>query len=303
MYKKIFLILVFVLLPAIGIVAGVFLTQQPQDIRQHAADTAATDALATVDNQPVTLSQLRALARRQYAEGAITQDVLQQMLDTVLEQRLLVNEAKKRGITVSQDAVSDIAQSINASGSANQPASVMDQAEYTALKEAITRAVATTRDAYTVGFWLPPENYGAPLTAQQQRTITQQREIRDKVLTQIQQQLSQGKQPLQVAESISNTYPILKPVLSVNGFILEKDPPETLLTKPVLYDYQQNRANNPFFATLFTMKEGEIKQIISKENSGGFVVKVTNATTGQYNSYADWLAASKQNRTHIIHKP
>lgn len=286
-----------------GVALGVFLTRQQQSINQHAANTATTDAVATVDNQPITLSDLRTIAKRQYKDSAIDSSVLKDTLDDLLIQRLLQNEAKKRGIVVSQSEVTGQAQLISASDSASLPQGVMDAAQEQTLKDKITRAVATTRDAYTIGFWVPPANYNAPMTAQDKQTAAKQRGIRDQVLNDIQQQLTEGTEPLQIAQTIMQTYPILSPILSVNGYLLEKNPPEELLTQPVLYDLQQSRSKNPFFATLFTMQAGDIKQVISPSNGGGFVIKVTAATTGQYNSFQDWLTANKQNRTHIIKAP
>lgn len=300
--KRLLIILLVVILLA-GSALGVYLTQQQQSLNQHAANTATADTIATVDNQPITLSDLRTIAKRQYKDSAIDTAALQQTLNDVLVQRLLQNEAKKRGITVSQNEVTGQAALISASDSASFPQGVMDAAQEQTLTDKITRAVATTRDAYSIGFWVPPATYNAPMTAQEQQTAAKQRAIRDEVLNAIQQQLTAGTEPLQVAKNILQTYPILSPILSVNGYLLDKNPPEELLTQPVLYDLQPSRSKNPFFATLFSMQPGDIKQVIGPSNGGGFVLKVTAATTGQYNSFADWLKANKQNRTHVIKTP
>lgn len=303
MSKKYILAAVVALLLLGGAVLGVYLSQQQQSLNQHAANTASVDAVATVDNQPITLSDLRTIAKRQYKESAIDSTVLQKTLDDLLTDRLLQNEAKKRGLAVSKGEVTGQAQLISASDSASFPQGVMDEAQEQALKDKITRAVATTREAYTVGFWVPPANYDVQMTAQERQTAVKQRAIRDQVLNDIEHQLTAGTEPLQVAQAIMKTYPILAPILSVNGYILEKNPPEELLTQPILYDLQQDRSKNPFFSTLFSMQTGDIKQVISPSSGGGFVIKVTAATTGQYDSFEDWLNASKKNRTHIIKKP
>jgi hypothetical protein len=303
MHKRRLLVALLVVLLLGGVVLGVYLVQQQQSLNQHAANTTTTDAVATVDNQPITLSDLRTIAKRQYKESAIDATVLQKTLDDLLTDRLLQNEAKKRGLNVSQGEITGQAQLISASDSASFAQGVLDEAQEQALKDKITRAVATTREAYTIGFWVPPSNYDVQMTSEERQIAVKQRAIRDQVLTDIRQQLTAGDEPLQVAQAILKTYPILAPILSVNGYILEKNPPEELLTNPILYDLQTSRSKNPFFATLFAMQTGDIQKIISSSNGGGFVVKVTAATTGQYNSFQDWLNASKKNRTHIIKKP
>lgn len=77
-----------------GVFVGVFLSQQNQDIQQHASTD--TSLVATVDNAPVTEQEIKTATREQYNDKAINQETLSDTLDTVIENKLIASEAKKK---------------------------------------------------------------------------------------------------------------------------------------------------------------------------------------------------------------
>ena len=297
--KKIILSLVIVLLLVVGATISVYLSQQKQDIKQHAS--VDTSLLATVDAMPVTEQDVTTAAREQYNDKAINKDVLSGTLETLIENKLIASEAKKKGLVVSDQEIADRATLLG--GNAANQASITTQVKAEILKEKVSQAVTKTRQVESVGFWLPPSDYGAPLTASETQTIASQRAQRAVVLSEIKQRLDANAPPLSIAQEILKKYPIFTPILAVNGYVVSKTTETDVMTQPKLYTYQNAYKTNTFLSQIFEMKSGEVNTVLTDANAGGVVVKVTNSTDGQYANFDDWLTKNKASRTKIIKQP
>jgi len=297
--KKLIFSLLIVLLLVIGVFLAVFLSQQNQDIQQHASTDASL--VATVDNLPVTENDVTAATREQYSDKAITKEALSDTLDTVIENKLIASEAKKKGITVSDEAVAERAKSLGGTSSGN--ASVKNQARAEILEEKVSQTVTKTREVESVGFWLPPANYNAPITAQEAQTVASQKSQKTVVLSEIKQKFDANEDPLTIAQEIQKKYPIFAPIIAVNGYVVSKTSDITVMTQPKLYTYEDAFKTNTFLSQVFSMNDGEVKTILTEANAGGMVVKITNSSNGAYSSFDDWLSKSKSSRTRIIKQP
>lgn len=297
--KKLIFSLLVVLLLVIGVFLAVFLSQQNQDIQQHASTDASL--VATVDNAPVTEKDVTAATREQYNDKAINKETLSNTLDNVIEDKLIASEAKKKGIAVSDQEVAERAKSLG--GTASGQASIKNQARAEILKEKVSQTVTKTRQVESVGFWLPPANYGAPLTASEAQTVASQRAQKTTVLNEIKQKFDANEEPLTIAQEIQKKYPLFAPIIAVNGYIVSKTPDTTVMTQPKLYTYQDAFKTNTFLSQIFTMNDGEVKTLLTEANAGGVVVKIINSSNGTYSSFDDWLEKSKASRTKIIKQP
>ena len=282
-----------------GVFVGVFLSQQNQDIQQHASTD--TSLVATVDNAPVTEQEIKTATREQYNDKAINQETLSDTLDTVIENKLIASEAKKKGISVSEQEVAERAKVLG--GTASGQASIKNQARAEILKEKVSQVVTKTRQVESVGFWLPPANYGAPLTAAEAQTVASQKAQKTAVLTEIKQKFDANKDPLAIAQEMQKKYPLFAPIIAVNGYVVSKTPDTTLMTQPKLYTYQDDFKTNTYLSQIFTMNDGEVNTVLTDANAGGVVVKIINSSNGQYASFEDWLDKNKSSRTRIVKQP
>jgi hypothetical protein len=297
--KKLIFSLLIVLLLVIGVFLAVFLSQQNQDIQQHASTDASL--VATVDNLPVTEKDVTTATREQYNDKAINQETLSDTLDNVIENKLIASEAKKKGINVSDQEVAERAKALG--GNSSGQSSIQNQARAEILEEKVSQTVTKTREVESVGFWLPPVNYGGALTATEAQTIASQKAQKIVVLAEIKQKFEANEEPLTIAQDIQKKYPIFAQIIAVNGFIVSKTPDTAVMTQPKLYTYEDAFKTNTFLSQVFSMRDGEVKTILTDANAGGMVVKITNSSNGAYASFDDWLAKSKSSRTKIIKQP
>lgn len=296
--KKGLLSLIVLILLALGIPIGMYLSQQQQDVRQHAAENASL--VATVDDTSVTTQEVKDATNEQYNAKAITQNELNAAAEHIVEFKLLASEARKRNITISEAELSERATSLGAG--ASEQKSVRSQARVELLQEKLSKVLTKTRNVQSVGFWLPPDNYGGELTQQEKQTLSEQKALKDKVLAEIQQKIQGNEDPLTIAREIVTTYPLFSKIVAVNGYILDKTPDTSALSGPKLYVYESDFKSNPFLSEIFSLKAGDIKLITTDANDGGVVVKITGETNGQYASFEDWLAQNKKTRTKILKK-
>lgn len=276
-----------------------YLSQQEQDPRQQAATpNYPAGTVAAVHGQAITKDYLRRKALEQYKADAITDEVLKIILDKEIERLLLEKEAAKQGIITSD---SDVTEHVRRLFNQDEltPA-LLEQGEYQLLKETVSKSVSKTREAFTIGFWLPPEEYDVPVSSAKQREVASQRQVASQVVAKAKQRLAQNEEPLQIARDLLQEYPVLEPILAVNGYLLATTENEELLTNPILYTYSDTNNKNPFFPVLFSLKPGQVKEVTTPSSSGALVIKVTAATDGNSASYEAWLAGQKQNSVQII---
>lgn len=292
--KKRFFSLLIILLLVLSIPIVVFLSQQQQDIRQQAA--ANPNEIATIDGQSITQEMLVQETGDLYKTTTTDSEAIKTAFNDLVEQRLLDREAQQQSLAPTE---SELMQQLRRDGLSDyaQNTTIRETARIAVLKRKIEKKYTKTREAFTVGFWLPPADYNVALTPEQTILVTKQRQDTQAALTLIQTRLQQGDEPIIVARAVLAQFPSLNSVLAVNGYILDKTPEEIQLTEPLLYSYQGGRANLAFFKTLFEMQPNQVQTVIDKTSSdGGTVIKIITSTNGPFDTYTDWLRDAKAKR-------
>lgn len=279
-----------------GIPLSLFLVRQEQDIRQNAAGPNIQHGLAQVGGSVITREELQKKVAKTYKNDPSNQAALQPLLDELIEEKLLQQAAKDLGVNITS---SDVREEMNEQGiaSIDSDSPVKTEIDVNVLKEKIARKVAKTRDAFTVGFWIPPQNYDVPLTPEQKTLIEQQRKDAAPALTIIEDRMRRGENPLTIAKDISQQFPSLQSIISVNGYLLATTKNQSLLQQPILYEFENERANVTYFKKLFETGSNQVTVVKNTGTSdGGSVIRVVNATDGRYNNYEEWLKEQKAQR-------
>lgn len=277
-----------VLILIVGVALGIYLVHQNQDIRQHAADQTTTasqdpNVVAVVGTQGITKDMVEKAALEQYAPDAITPEVKKLVLDILIERAILDQEAAKDNITVTDD---EIAQS---------PLGDSPSTKYEILKQKLIASTLESREAYVIGYWVPPSDYSpTSLTAAEQQKIAAIRKDGALALAEAQIRMEQNEDVLTIAQDLIKKYPSLKDTLGVNGYIVARTPDTTLLTTPRIYTRDPKSQGQPFFDTLFSMNQNEVKTALADKDAGGSVIKVVQIHHSQYATYDEFLAAKKQ---------
>lgn len=294
--KKKIISIGLLLLLLLAIPLTIFITQQEQDIRQEAARPNIQQGLAQVGSTVITQEELQKKVAKIYQSNTTDQKALQPLLDELIEEKLLQQASQELGISVN---TSDVQAEMNEQGiaSIDSDSPLKTEIDAEILREKITRKVAKTRDAFTVGFWIPPENYDVPLTPEQRALVEQQRRDAEPALLMIEERMRRGDNPLTIARETSLQYPSLQSIMAVNGYILSRTPNESLLQQSVLYEYETERANVAYFKQLFETGVNQVTVVKETGTSdGGSVIKVVGVTEGRYNNYQEWLKEQKNAR-------
>lgn len=284
--KKIIIIAaVGVLLILIGIL--LLIPSQNLPFVQKPTPTPKPDVLlATVGDKQIYKSAVELAAREQYAQSAITLDVLKTFFPIVIERAILDYEAEKQKIIVTNQEIKNKVKELNPSQTQtpSQLKSLSTTARYLLLKNKIITTQIKSVEAYTIGFWIPPFSYP------QKPEFTTQRLEGATALNEIDSRLKKGEEPLVIARSIDTKYPVLHEILAINGYLLKSLTDEKKAKTPRVYIYDKKNVGQPFFDTVFSLKTpGEIKKVEGKDGSGGSVIKLVSINKGESFSYEDWI--------------
>lgn len=252
--------------------------------KQPAPSLSDTTLIATVSDKQFFLGDVKNVAREQYLESAVDNQVLKISLDTLIERTLLDSEAKKYKITVTDQEVQEAL--------GNAPPQLINIKRYELLKEKLTPKLIQSRKAFTVGFWIAPENYqGAVVNKQMESLMKQQRKDALPALTEIEKQLREGKEALSVAKDVIKQYPSLERIMAVNGYYVLRTENESILINPREYTPQQSdKQSKVLFETIFRLQPGQIALAQDlADNAGGFIIKVITVSDNPYDNEEAWL--------------
>lgn len=288
--------IIFLLLLALPLT--LYVTKQQQDLRQRAAGLPSNskDIIAQIDGQAITKSELQEDVAEVFKSAPSDPRALQPLIDELIEKKLLEKVASERRISVNTN---DLRKQMNKQGiiTMDSDSPLQDEVKTEVLKEKVTRQVAKTRDAFTVGFWIPPEHYDGPLTEAQKTLVQRQRADASQALSIIEQKIRQGEDPLAVAREVSNQFPSLQSIMAVNGYLIATTKNDELFRQPFLYEFDRKRANVEYFKKLFEANSQQVMVVLDPAtNAGGNVVKIVGVTNGSYDNYAEWLADQKVKR-------
>lgn len=297
--KYIAIIVILILLIAIGLTLIVL--QRQQNLRQEASGpTEQSNELAVVGGTPITRQDVLQYANTMYKTLPSDSATLNVMLGELIEKRVIELVTQREGITVTNDEILRQVQRDGFTDFANDP-SVLETSREQVLKRKIERRFTKSRDAFTIGFWVPPQDYGVPIPEDQVDAVTEQRQISDQVISEIEERMNNGEDAFDIALEMNETYPVLASIMSVNGFVVDKEENASLMTEPILYSYQAGRSGLPLYQSLFSLGIGEVAIVADDQtNDGGIVVKVVGSSNGPYDNYSDWYRAVRAQEVQVI---
>jgi hypothetical protein len=282
--KKIGLPVAIIILALIAILLNPKKSTQPQN-----------PLIAKVQNQPIYLSDIKNVASEQYEPYAINNNTLHRAYETLIERAILNKETQKLAIIATDKEIEDRLKTFGITGGP-VPRAFKLAAKYDILKEKLVKKTVKSTEAYSIGFYIASydEQKGNDVTAAERKMYDQQRADGKLALSQIETRLRRGDTPVTVAHAIFNAYPSLRPILAVNGYILQSAPPEITLDNPKLYTYDESVATQPLFSAIYTMQPGQIRVVEEQNGSGGNVIFVKSVNRVGAENYDTWLEAKKK---------
>lgn len=266
--------LLLIILLLCGIIAGVLyiikLNKKPQKV-----GTLDNILLAQVGDKKFYTSDIKALAQEQYIESAITTKVINIFLRNAVEEEILKQEFQKEGLTI--------------------PQSSSRMSKINSMRDQVTSSLISSREAFVIGWWLPPYNYPGRPTEEEKKLLEQQRKDTPIALKDIENDLKKGVIPLDAAQNAHKKYPSVAGILAVNGYILDQEKNTSIFTKPRLYTKDKEEfENTPIYTAIFNQKVNDIRTVISLDGAGGSVVVVKSSSEGSYKNYNQWYETMKK---------
>jgi uncharacterized protein YxeA len=289
-------IIITVLVVLIAVPVTLYLSQQQQEDRSHASQgTSDSTIIETVDNQPITLGEVKNVALEQYDESAISTNVLKDALATLEERKILDMEAQKKGLTTDSSEVERVA---------SEEDITTDQARYEVLRDLVTLADVNSVEVLSVGAWTPTDDNPLGLDPEDQTNSQKQANDIIKALPSIEDGLTKGTPVLTISDNTVKTYPSLADIIAVNGSKLLglDDSEKTAAGDPQIIEFGDSNLDPSVQTGLFAMSEGEVKSFSKTEaNSGGVAYRVVKKGNPQgAGSYDEWLTT--QTRALVIPK-
>ncbi|HRN96253.1 MAG TPA: SurA N-terminal domain-containing protein [Candidatus Levybacteria bacterium] len=284
-YKK-FMILggVVVLIGILGIVLFTSL-KDPAEKEYPPVPSEMDQIMAKVGDIQIYKDDVWRAARKQYAGDAIDQEVLILFLNKLIEQTILDIEAKKIGISVSEDEISI------ASNNATSE-TLREQFKYQILRNKLMSEQVESVRAYMIGFWV--RSLDDP---DQQPIFAQQRIDGAKALSEIEVKLKAGEKPIEAARTVYTQYESLKQIWAFNGYLLDKPNDEHVYEVPEQFTFDKDELaalDDPeVYAVLQSMPVGSVRRVMRSNGAGGVVIKLEDKTTGEFADYDTFLQTRK----------
>lgn len=296
--RKKLLISLGLLVVIIAIPLTVYLAQIQQDQRGRAAKVTPENAIvATINGEDIRKSDVRKVAEEQYARSAVDKTALKDGLDILIERKLLDAEAKVQQITPNTLETMYL---VEGEGFSDK------EAYYEVLKKEINLKTSKTRQANSIGFWLPNEAYRANLESVDKETAATQIAVAVPALSEIETRLKNGEGIVAVANSVSSKYPVLSKSISINGEIIDglTDAEKQAIANGKIYGFADSNLDVSVRNGLFAMQKGEIKKFTPTENNaGGYVFTLLEIGNDSGSaSYDTWLS-DKRNSVVIMKDP
>lgn len=290
--KYLFITLSFVII--LVLIIGIILYRTFQV--KPAAQKTDNPIIATVGQTQIYKSQVESLAKSQYLPSAVNGEVIKKYLDILIERSILDQEAQKLGLTVTQ---SEIDQSLlkKQSSQSAQTKNLNDFVKYQILKDKIMAKNVKSVEAYTIGFWIPPDTeFNTP------EFITQRKDGQ-KALQEAFQKLSTGEKPYSVTQSIYQKYKSLQPILGLNGYNFGATQDLKIFDSPRTFPVDQAataKYNDPgFYELLATMSDGQVKLYKRSQGAGGDVILMISSKLYGYTTFDDYYQAKYQSLVKI----
>lgn len=267
--KKTLLILAIVII-VIGLVLSLFLAKSSlkQDAQVPPPDPENVK-LASVEGKNIYREDVVKVGLEQYTRDALTSDVLKNSLSIAIERAILDNESLVLGVSIPQENNKVL--------------------YYEKLRNEVAARVVGSVTVNTISFWVPAFNDVYP----QKPEYQEMRDLQPKVFQEATLGIKNGENVYDIGNSILEKYPVFREQLGINGYILTKTTDIRLMKNPVTYNYLVNDSNKPLMDFIFSLKKGDIKEIVMPEGEGATLVQVIDKNSGNKMTYDKWLEEKK----------
>jgi hypothetical protein len=269
----------------IGFLTFLLIAKNNTQKSSNKTSTAAANnpLLATVGSQKIYKSTVEKAASEEYDPNHLSNKVIKQYLEVVIERAILGIEADKQGITVTDADIADYKK---------QYPTIRNQniIRFNIIKQKLIAKDVNYVDAFTIGYSIPPLNADYVQTPEN----VQRRSLENSVGDEIVQKLEAQETPYDVTQQIYDQYPILQPVIGINGYIFENATDKALLQEPRRFIYNPEFAEQPLYQALFSQSPGEIKKYVWQDGSGMSVIQTITVHKSSTDSYKDWINTKKK---------
>ena len=264
----------------------VYLAQREQDTRSNANVIPEDTVVAVINGKQITKAQVRVVAEESSEPVDVTSDVLKNALLVIEEREILDNAVNTLGIELDQAWVDELV----AEGYSQ------NEARYQVLKNQVKLKAVKSRSALTVQFWNTPEAGLANLTEAERDTSKKQLSDGIAALNEAETGFVRGDDPLEIGDALISKYESLKPVLAVNGVILnglsasERD----AASHPQIYEFGDSGLDQETQAALFKLAINDVEVVSdTSTNRGGTVFKVVSANDDGADTFDEWYTQQK----------
>lgn len=272
-----------ILVLVIGVLSLVVVSRNSGKLGNNQSSQTSDPLLATVGNQKIYKSTVEKAASEQYDPNSLTNKVIKEYLQVVVERAILGIEADKQGITVTDTDIADYKLKYPAIRNQNT-------IRFNIIKEKLIAKDVNYVDAFAVGYSIPPLSEEFLQTPEN----VERRALENTVGDVLVQQINAGTTPLDAAQGVFDQYPVLQPVLGVNGNILETVEDTASLEDPRRYFYDKRNQGQPFYEALFNQQPGAAQKHVWEDGAGMMVIQIINAHKSSTDTYKDWINTKKK---------
>jgi len=284
--KKLFLFGSFIVV-MLAIPITVYLSQQQQDQRSQASEVPDSTVVAIFDSgEQITKGQVREVAEEQSAPSSVDAEALKVALSNLIEMKILDKAATDLEIDIDQDWVDELIE-----GGLSE-----NDAYYEVLRNQVTLKAVKSVSAYTVQFWNTPASGVSSLTQEEKALSAKQLTDGTPALNRAQALLGRGDDILEVGDTVLTEFPSLKPVLAINGYILNGLPEsERIMAKrPQIYQRGDSGLDSQTQEVIFNLDEGNLASARNTEsNRGGILFKIVSVNETGTETYDEWFEGQK----------
>lgn len=279
---------VFLLLGVVlfAIPITVFLAQRQQDTRSRASVVSEDTVVAVINGKQITKAQVRTIAEESNKPADVTAEHLKSALLVIEEREILDNAMNTLDIELDSSWVDELV----------GEGYLENEAKYQVLKNQVTLKAVKSRSAYTVQFWNTPEAGFANLTATEKEVSKKQLSDGTAALSEAETSLVRGDNPIEIGDALIAKYESLKPVLAVNGVIVDglSNSERDAASHPQIYQFGDSGLDQETQTALFGMKVNDVETVTdTPTNRGGIVFKVISGNDTGAATYDEWYTQQK----------
>lgn len=282
--KKLFLFGSFIVV-MLAIPITVYLTGQRQDQRSQASEVPDTTVVAVIDGAQITKGDVRLVAEESYEAVDVNDQVLEDALLIIEERKILDKAMSDYEIQIDQEWVDELI----ADGYSE------DEAYYLVLKNQVTLKAVNSVSAYTIQFWNTPESGLASLTEEERTLAVTQLRDGQAALNRAQALMARSDDMIEIGDTVLSEYPSLKPVLAVNGYILDglAESERILAKRPQVFEKGNSGLDPTTYEVVFNLGDGLSRSVNTETNRGGIIFKPVTINETGADTYDQWYAGQK----------